>query len=206
MDNNTPIKKKILNTAAKIFAEQGFEGARMDQIAISAGVNKASIYYNIGNKKALYEHVLVETLRPALKEFTMELKHIQGPKKKLETYIHNIGKALTQNPHISKIIMREQASKGKNLPELFAANIAEVLNTLDSILQQGKEEQIFEDVDTLTIHFMILATLMFQISSAPIRKEKKAFGKKYHPGNDENFSHVIQNITKYILKAVHKGE
>ncbi|MCP4669685.1 MAG: TetR/AcrR family transcriptional regulator [Desulfobacula sp.] len=206
MDNNTPIKKKILKTAAKIFAEYGFEGARMDQIAKAADVNKASIYYNIGNKKALYEKVLVETIRPALNEFTIKLKHIQEPKKKLKAYINNIGKALIDNPHISKIIMREQASKGKNLPELFAVNIAEVLNTLDSILQQGKDEQIFEEVDTLTIHFMILATLMFQISSAPIRKEKKAFPKKYHPRQDEDFSHVIENITKYILKAVCKGE
>ncbi|MCK5099197.1 MAG: hypothetical protein KAR45_13900, partial [Desulfobacteraceae bacterium] len=75
----------------------------------------------------------------------------------------------------------------------------------DSILKEGKETGVFEETDTLTIHFMILSTLMFFITSAPIRREKKVFAKKFHPENDKLLMGVAENITKYILKAVRKG-
>ena len=49
--------RKILETAAQVFAAVGFEGARVDEIAKLANVNKATIYYHIGDKKVLYEKV-----------------------------------------------------------------------------------------------------------------------------------------------------
>jgi AcrR family transcriptional regulator len=48
----------ILKAATEIFSEAGYDGARVDEIARRAGVNKASLYYHIGDKKALYTRVL----------------------------------------------------------------------------------------------------------------------------------------------------
>ena len=50
--------QRILVAALEIFSHVGFEGARVDRIAEKAGVNKAMIYYHIGDKKALYAQVL----------------------------------------------------------------------------------------------------------------------------------------------------
>ncbi|MCL0088711.1 TetR/AcrR family transcriptional regulator [Dehalococcoidia bacterium] len=38
-------KQRILDAALEIFASKGFEGARIDEIAKTAGVNKALLYY-----------------------------------------------------------------------------------------------------------------------------------------------------------------
>ena len=46
---------KIMVAAADVFVESGYGGARMDEIAKRAGVNKATIYYNVGNKETLSE-------------------------------------------------------------------------------------------------------------------------------------------------------
>ena len=43
-------KERILNVAEKIFADKGFDGARVDEIAQRAKVNKALIYYYYKNK------------------------------------------------------------------------------------------------------------------------------------------------------------
>jgi AcrR family transcriptional regulator len=45
--------RKILNAALLVFATQGYNGARVDAIARKAGVNKAMIYYRIGNKQLI---------------------------------------------------------------------------------------------------------------------------------------------------------
>jgi TetR/AcrR family transcriptional regulator len=43
-------RERILKAAKEIFSEKGFDGARMDPIAQTAGVNKALIYYYFKSK------------------------------------------------------------------------------------------------------------------------------------------------------------
>src|ERR1700688_1169439 len=50
--------RRIVATAEKIFAEQGLAGARMDEIARAAKVNKALLYYYFRSKEELHRFVL----------------------------------------------------------------------------------------------------------------------------------------------------
>ena len=60
MEPTTPPAPRdaILDAASAEFAERGFAGARVDEIAARAGVNKAMLYYRIGDKQTLYNAVL----------------------------------------------------------------------------------------------------------------------------------------------------
>jgi AcrR family transcriptional regulator len=49
---------RIHEAAMSVFAEEGYSGARVDEIAKRAGLNKAMIYYRIGDKLALYTEVI----------------------------------------------------------------------------------------------------------------------------------------------------
>ena len=51
-------RERIVGAASAIFADKGFAGARVDEIARRAGVNKAMLYYHVGDKQALYTAVL----------------------------------------------------------------------------------------------------------------------------------------------------
>ena len=53
------IASRILDAAAEEFAGQGFAGAKVEAIAKRAGVNKAGLYYHVGNKEKLYEAVML---------------------------------------------------------------------------------------------------------------------------------------------------
>lgn len=50
-------KASILKAAARVFAAQGFSGARIDAIAAEAGVNKALLYYHFDDKEQLFTAV-----------------------------------------------------------------------------------------------------------------------------------------------------
>ena len=56
--DSTVTKSKILDAAFKQFTVKGFAGARVDDIAHEAGVNKALLYQYYGDKDALYRNVL----------------------------------------------------------------------------------------------------------------------------------------------------
>lgn len=55
-ENNS--KQKILDAALKIFASKGFDGARVDEIAKIAGVNKALLYYYFESKEAILRELI----------------------------------------------------------------------------------------------------------------------------------------------------
>ena len=51
-------KRRILLAAEELFSEKGFDGARVDDIAEKAGVNKALIYYYFKSKRNILEELL----------------------------------------------------------------------------------------------------------------------------------------------------
>ena len=53
--------KKILDAASSLLAERGYEAVTLENVALEAGVNKASIRYNFGNKAGLIS-ALVDVL------------------------------------------------------------------------------------------------------------------------------------------------
>ncbi|MFJ8749950.1 TetR/AcrR family transcriptional regulator [Streptomyces sp. NPDC102441] len=58
-------RRRLLNAARDEFAEHGLEGARVDRIARTAGVNKERIYGHFGSKEQLFEAVLSAALTEA---------------------------------------------------------------------------------------------------------------------------------------------
>jgi AcrR family transcriptional regulator len=55
-------KKKILETAEKLFAEHGFDSTSVDLVAQTAGVNKALIYYHFKNKNDLILSLFIKII------------------------------------------------------------------------------------------------------------------------------------------------
>lgn len=54
-------KQRIINAAARIFAQKGYGAASIANIAIAAGTSKASVFHHFENKENLYRRVLLET-------------------------------------------------------------------------------------------------------------------------------------------------
>ena len=54
--------EKILTAARAVFAEKGYSGTHVDEIADRAGVNKATLYYQIGDKDTLYANVIHQVI------------------------------------------------------------------------------------------------------------------------------------------------
>src|SRR5581483_3618362 len=51
-------RETILETAEEIFARDGYEGARIDEIAAASSYNKRLLFYYFGDKEGLYRAVI----------------------------------------------------------------------------------------------------------------------------------------------------
>jgi len=80
----------IISAAAEVFAEKGFEGARVDEIARRAGINKAMLYYHLGDKKALYGAVLQQFLSGAWREAEEAVRASQSSDERLRALVRTV--------------------------------------------------------------------------------------------------------------------
>ena len=85
--------RKVLHAAAAVFAEEGFAGARVDTIAERAGVNKAMVYYHVGDKACLYEAVLSETLDRAREALDTALAKPSSPEERFRAFVSTVARA-----------------------------------------------------------------------------------------------------------------
>ncbi|MFH1490880.1 MAG: TetR/AcrR family transcriptional regulator [Pseudomonadota bacterium] len=161
--------RRIFDAAKEIFAEVGFAGARIDEIARRAGVNKATIYYRIGEKRALYAGVLHDVFADTATSISLNLAETDDPVEKLKKYIGNVARTADQNPWVPHIMMRELASGGQNLPDVVAEDFIRILGILRGILQEGVERGLFIDVNPLLVHWMILGPVISHRSMDSVR-------------------------------------
>ncbi len=192
----------ILKAATKAFAEAGFAGARMDAIAKRAKVNKATIYYTIGNKEALYKEVLLATMGKTLDQAEAAMKTPISPEAKLRIFIRNLAGTIDNNPALPNILMWEHASGGRHLPEMVAGEIARMVNLLMAILEEGKRKKQFRSVTPMLIQFMIVATMMFYKTSEPIRTKHNAFPEAARNLPKQISGAVSGELETLILNAV----
>src|SRR5512145_3286228 len=112
MDVPETTAEKIFAAARAEFAENGYNGTHMDAIAVRAGVNKATLYYQIGDKDTLYAHVIHQVLGNSAQGIAEAVDRADHPEDKLKVYVNCLVAAVDKNPELPAIMMREMAGDG----------------------------------------------------------------------------------------------
>jgi len=203
-DKQQTTEQRILDAAMQIFSAVGFSGARVDEIAKRAGVNKAMIYYHVGDKEALYEQVLHNAIGHIADVIFQSVEAAQTPEEKLSAYIRSFAGFVENNPLMPPIMLREVASGGTNFPQLVANDFARLLGIIGAILEEGRSKGIFIEATPFIIHMMVVGATVLYRSSAPIRA-KYAQHLESVGILDLNVSEkIVGEISTLILKAVKK--
>ena len=114
----------ILDAAGRRFAERGFAGVSVREIAADAGLkNQASLYHHFRDKRALYEAVLSRGIAPIVALVT-ESGH-EGERAALsedsvEPVLDRILDYLEQHPHLPRLIQRAALEDRRYLPSTVA--------------------------------------------------------------------------------------
>ena len=142
-EQSTETTRRILDAATEVFAEVGFSGARVDEIAKRAGINKAALYYHIGSKEVLYAEVLRNLIGDAADQAIKNIEDTDSPEEKLKIYIDNIARLVDQNSYVAPIMLRELASGGQHMSEYVVQTLLLLVRALIVILKEGEEQGIF---------------------------------------------------------------
>ena len=193
---------RILEAAADVFSEAGFSGARVDEIAERAGINKAMIYYHIGDKEKLYAEVINNIIGNSAETIASKIKDVKDPEEKLRIYIRTVARNIDNNPQVAPIMMREVASGGKHLPEVVARDVFRIVNMLKDILKEGAAKGLFIETVPFLIHIMVVGTFIMYKTSTPIRLRYAWLPDPIRKLGDKISGNVDEEIVRLILRAV----
>src|SRR5512138_1693444 len=118
----------LLDAAALVFAERGFAGARVDEIAARAGVNKALIYAYYGDKKKLYGAVIASRVSLFANPVVSEtVAREAGPRRALEEVIRRFFQTLIKDRPFARLLAWDLLSHGREGRELILESAGPML-------------------------------------------------------------------------------
>lgn len=98
-------QKQILDAAARLFAEKGFAGATIRDVARAAGVSEGTIYLYFKNKQDLLVHLPRQFMQPPLEAFQQASTHGgTDPEHLLRFMAQNMVNVITQNRELMRVL------------------------------------------------------------------------------------------------------
>lgn len=100
-------EKTILEAAKKVFLEKGFDGARMQEIADEAKINKSLVHYYFRTKEKLFDAIFAEAFSKFMPKALQTIASDEDFFEKIAIVIDTYIDMLVQNPHIPSFILHE---------------------------------------------------------------------------------------------------
>jgi AcrR family transcriptional regulator len=165
-------REALIAAATDLFAEHGFDGVRVEQIAEASGVNKALINYHFGGKAGLYKAILKVTFGGVTLGIEELVSSGDPPAEKLRRLIRAIGRMVEQRPNLPRMVLREILSGGERIDTETLPNFLAMFAAVRSIVEEGIRSGEFRRVDPLSTHLGLIGSLMFFFSTERFRREK----------------------------------
>jgi AcrR family transcriptional regulator len=198
----TGTREALFDAALNLFAQKGFDGTTVDEIARAAGANKAMISYHFGGKDRLYEAILDEMFQ-AVSRRLAEVRDADLPAaQKLALYIRIFADLNRERPQFSAFVLREVLSGGAHIDDRLLPRFLFIFDCVRNIVLQGVREGTFRTVNPLLTHLGVVGAMVFFFASAPFRQRLVASGAipVVAPDVDEFVAHLTQGTLRGLGK------
>jgi len=153
-------RSAIFEAAATSFSSRGFDGVAVDDIAESAQVNKAMIYYHFADKLALYRAVVSDMLATLGSTGSAIADSDLPPDVKLDRFIANFMTNAEARPWFPTMMLREISEGAPHLDLETFALMRNVFMAFGRILGEGAAAGVFRPVHPVLAYTSILGPLL----------------------------------------------
>ena len=162
-------EEKILQAAKKVFVQKGMAGARMQDIADAAGINKAMLHYYFRNKEKLFDVIFAEAAEKLFPKINFIFESDMPLFEKIRHFAEEYITVMIENPYLPLFIINEinqdpkaflHKMKGKlkfPKPDKFLAQI-----------EKEVKKGAIKRVDPLQLLLNLISLSIFPIIAKPI--------------------------------------
>ncbi|MCP4751844.1 MAG: TetR/AcrR family transcriptional regulator [Proteobacteria bacterium] len=195
-------KEKILKAAKAVFAETGFKNANIEEIAKRAKVDRASVYYYIGDKQEVYSEVIAGSLNKIIENLIQDAAAEQSPEEKLRQYIKNWVPNKGRDLNDNMIYFWEFATGGKNITPAYRENFSKLIEIFLDIIDEGVKAGDFKPVNPYILHMMISGALMMwsTVNAPKSNLVSERFLEKYNQHLTIDMAEEIEWLVLQLIK------
>lgn len=198
-DLNT--EQRILEAAKDVFVRKGLEGARMQEIADEARINKALLHYYFRSKDKLFEAVFKETFFKLLPNVIDLMQSDISLFEKIRLFVENYIDVITENPLLPSFVMHELSRNPDRVVDMMKSS---GINPLVFVAQIQTEIEKGTIIPIHPLHLIVnmLAMCVFPFMAKPILAEV------IFSGESQEFEYFIKErkteVSDFIINSIQK--
>lgn len=192
----------ILDAAMKVFTRRGFAGARMEEIAKEAGINRALLHYYFRDKETMF-NLIFET---RFKEFFSGIARILSSDlplfEKIRQMISHEIDTLTKHPDIPRFVIMEVANQPERLIQYgqkMGFNPRQLLTNFTQQVDNAIENKEIISIDSRQLLMNVMSTCIYPFVAKPIIKTMMQM-------DEHSFASLMESRKKdlydFIVKAI----
>lgn len=159
-----PRKEEILDVATRHFAERGYDGTSMNDVAEAVGVRKASLFYHFETKDALYEAVLDRLIATLATPLGVAYSGEGSFEDRLVRAADTLTTMLASHPCAARLLLREAMDWGPVMRGELSGHTVAVMEMSAAFIRAGQDAGVFAKADPkqlmvslLGLHFVPFA-------------------------------------------------
>jgi len=170
MKKKLNIENHIIEIAADVFEEKGFAGARMQQIADQAKINKSLLHYYFRSKEKLFEKSFIIIANRIFAKLGQAFNFSGSISEKITNFLENSQYILWKNRNFLILFINELNQNEELLKKLMdEINMSQELNIFLSQLKEEQEKGILRnDVEPIVLLVNIISLSVFPYVGKPI--------------------------------------
>jgi len=193
-------EQQILEAAKSVFLEKGMDGARMQEIADRAGINKALLHYYFRSKDKLFNHIFEDVFKSVFDAVNQSLHNNLDLFTFIEVFVHNYIKVLSQNPYLPNFIVNEM-NRNPQFVDQFHGHIHLDKDKLEKLIEKSVEEGKIVPVSVYNLLADLMGMCIFPIIAKPMilvflfNKEEKQYQEFLHSRSE----HIVSVLKKALI-------
>jgi len=172
MTKKQSAEQEILKAAMATFVKKGRHGAKMQEIADAAGINKAMLHYYFRSKDKLYLKVFENVFVEGFGSLHVVFKKNDTFEKKLANFVDQYTTLIMQNPQFPMFILRELSEGAEDIKQVFDQILKNIQFNLPSVfidsIQTAIKNGEIKKVDPRQIFITIIGSIAFFFIAEPL--------------------------------------
>jgi AcrR family transcriptional regulator len=159
----------IIDAARRIFIKRGLAGARMQDIADEAGINKAMLHYYYRSKEKLFEIVFNEAFSKVVGRLGATLNKPMPIEEKIRTLIDHYITSIAETPYVPIFVLNEINQQPEMMVKRISSQPAfpDIMAFMKEIVEAGKKG-IIKEISPLQLFMNIISMCIFPFVARPL--------------------------------------
>jgi AcrR family transcriptional regulator len=192
---NESTEAKILEAARKVFVRKGMDGARMQEIADEAGINKALLHYYFRSKEKLFTAVFSEIFGNFFSSLGQVLASGASLDEKITFFTGHYIDMIAANPFVPQFILNEVNRDPQSLVALVS-RVGVSPKLFLQIMSRQIEEETGKKIDIRHLLVSILGMLIFPFVARPLLQ------LVFFDNNTNHYDAFMQERKEYVKMLV----